>query len=223
MSRRSYKTLDTPKCIERPTAAPTQITLCPTDDQNTGLTVHRSSYEPWPNAKRSDVMVPRDHEMLGDCCRSPMQSITSNCHDYQEKIMTNADRPRILYPVVHLRREDGPMDVTTTTAITFGATGTAERRPSARPSTSTQWTADGKQMASETVSRCSYRPWEMPYVERCGRIKRYCRPNVAVDNCSTYASSYGPPGMFRDPRPGEQKIVLNDPSPIYPRAHDYNL
>lgn len=106
--------------------------------------------------------------------------------------------------------------------------------------TADRWVPGKVPMATETEASASYRPWDPLSLYRHHGAFAYCRPDVTVNDCTVYSDSYRPPGVFRDPLPGEKQPVvrfsyctdaLTDDdhdenttrSPFYPRAHDYNL
>lgn len=251
MHRQSYKPI---QCGGRPAAIEPTTTVCfgPTTkltcEEFDCLTVHRASFPVWPDAQRSRLAVPDDHELVGGGGREPMQAVTSQRHDYVSKNVTAADRYRRAAPPDTIMPAQGdrcPMATATTTATTFGATRTPTdgRRPSARPATADRWApGDHVRMAVETETKCSYRPWAQFSLVRRRCAAPFCRPAVAVNDCTVYTGSYRPPGVFRDPLPGEHPpatryrlcpdatddddddaTVAAGRGPLYPRAHDYNL
>lgn len=241
---------------ERLWPAPTQSpwpTCAQAGQQFDGVTVHRASFPVWPDAERPRAALPGDHELA---ChgRGPMQAVTSQRHDYVTKKLAADDRCRTAWPTVHLgvgswcpvQNGGGggrcPMDDATTTAAAFAvsAAGTGPRRPSARPSTAGGWLVGDACMAAETECSSSYRPWDPPQPLTRRRVDAaYCRPTVAVSDCTVYAGSFRPPGVFRDPLPGELPPAVwpnrglgcrrpdDDagrlPATVYPRAHHYHL
>lgn len=210
------------------------------DDEFGKLTIHRASFPKWPSAQRPRLVVPYDHDLVGDMACEPMQAVTSQRHDYVSKNMSTADRSRRIMPIVNLACCDQcPMDSTTTTATAFRILMTARKRPSARPITAGCWIPENVPMATETEASASYRPWDPLSLYKHHGAFVYCRPDVAVNDCTVYSGSYRPPGVFRDPLPGEKQPAVrfsycteapsnnNDGDtaciPFYPRAHDYNL
>ncbi|XP_012283290.1 stabilizer of axonemal microtubules 1 [Orussus abietinus] len=181
------------------------------EEKFAGDTTTNLSYKPIWDFVRTKPILPRRRSAGGN---GPMQSVTTNRHDYVPK---NVPRAETVVPCGNIRSSTGPLDGRTTMGLSFMDPGPLEPTISFKPVLKYQPPA--QPYAKDTTQKLSYQPFKVDKRERYPWFEKapYRPPNTAMDDQTTYTKSY-----LKSEAPTREKMIVPSATPLFPCNSEFS-